>query len=376
MASNHQVTDARLSSLRTESDEAANAPEVDRCAMQVFFDNSPPEATDVEPPDQISNSLSGIATLNRKSRRMRIILVLAAIAMVLIALGIGLGLGLSHGKQPGPNVTANSTVTNQVSAKPYHSMADDTAVAAITLSNGNRQVFFQEESGYIRRALYSAEAGIWQTSIESNLGSPDSPASILPLAKNSTPLAAAVRRIYSFKTDENADDFGESFYFNCFTKQHNGEAFSEMDGHNSETLTQESKFAEFIFDVDISNGNITIDKIFFTLTDNRPLDPKSESTLVSADMDTLWRITGPDVSARRIWFKSRDAESPTIDGRPSLNAPFPFQRLSTTSTINTTKTYLYHQINESVLGEEYWDGTSGFWISTNITIDTSDPGIG
>lgn len=58
---------------------------------------------------------------------------------------------------------------------------------------------------------------------------------------------------------QDADDFRESFYFNCFTKQHNGEAPSEMDGHSSETLTQESKFAEFMFYVNISNRNITVD---------------------------------------------------------------------------------------------------------------------
>ena len=164
--------------------------------MQVFFDNSPPEAT-VEPPDQFSNSRSSIATLSRKSRRMRIILALVAIATIMSALGIGLGLGLSHRERPGPDVAANSTVTNQVSAKPYHSMADDTAIAAVTLSNGNRHVFFQEESGYLRSALYSAEARIWQTSITRNLGSPVSPSSMLPFAKKGTPLAAAVRREYT-----------------------------------------------------------------------------------------------------------------------------------------------------------------------------------
>ncbi|KAL8875104.1 MAG: hypothetical protein Q9192_009100, partial [Flavoplaca navasiana] len=56
-----------------------------------------------------------------------------------------------------------------------------------------------------------------------------------------------------------ADDFRESFYLNCFVNKHNGEAPSEMDGHDSETPTQESSVVEFTFDVDISNGNITID---------------------------------------------------------------------------------------------------------------------
>ena len=47
MASNHQVTDARLSSLRTESDEAANAPEVDRTLLAPEWrgDNIAPEVS-------------------------------------------------------------------------------------------------------------------------------------------------------------------------------------------------------------------------------------------------------------------------------------------------------------------------------------------
>lgn len=57
----------------------------------------------------------------------------------------------------------------------------------------------------------------------------------------------------------------------------------------------------------------------------------------------------------------------------SPNALFPFQRLSTTYALNTTKTYLYHPIDDTTLGGKLWDGTSDFWLSTNITIDTSEP---
>ncbi|KAL8981247.1 MAG: hypothetical protein Q9205_003910 [Flavoplaca limonia] len=289
-------------------------------------------------------------------------------------------------------------------------MADDTAIAAVTLSNGNRQVFFQEESGYLRSALYSAEARIWQTSNNKNLGSLDSPSSMLPFAKNSTPLAAAVRREYKdmvtlfymgpkdnhlscldwqtngdhnpcminseqslFAADsgqisatwmpnndtsryllliypdpsqkltvlrlslkqtftsnmeltsiinetakfnsalneaiqrlepgspdaslsrtctavsyQSADDFGESFYLNCFVNPHIGEAPSEMDGHESETPPQESSVVEFRFKVDINNGNISItgDTRYY---DARPITQNSDSVLTSTEREALFQ---------------------------------------------------------------------------------------
>ena len=80
---------------------------------------------------------------------------------------------------------------------------------------------------------------------------------------------------------------------------------------------------------------------------------------------------GATKMANRIWFMAPVPQSSMVYARPSPNAPFSFQRLSTTSPMNTTKTYLYHQIHDSTIGEEYWDGTSGFWLSDNLTIDVS-----
>ncbi|KAL9583823.1 MAG: hypothetical protein Q9203_004915 [Teloschistes exilis] len=54
----------------------------------------------------------------------------------------------------------------------------------------------------------------------------------------------------------------------------------------------------------------------------------------------------------------------------SPTSRFPFNRLTSTYATNSNSTYLYHQLNDTVLAEELWDGTSGFWISSNITIDT------
>lgn len=53
------------------------------------------------------------------------------------------------------------------------------------------------------------------------------------------------------------------------------------------------------------------------------------------------------------------------------SSQFPFNRLTSTYATNSNSTYLYHQLSDTILAEELWDGTSGFWISSNITIDTS-----
>lgn len=58
---------------------------------------------------------------------------------------------------------------------------ENTSLAAITLPNGNRHVYFQETSGAFRRALYSFQANEWQA---------DPNATPAGDAKNNTPLVA------------------------------------------------------------------------------------------------------------------------------------------------------------------------------------------
>ena len=54
-------------------------------------------------------------------------------------------------------------------------------MAAITLPNGNREVYFQENTGALRRAVYSSQANLWHTSTDESF----------PVnARNNTPLAA------------------------------------------------------------------------------------------------------------------------------------------------------------------------------------------
>ena len=70
-----------------------------------------------------------------------------------------------------------------------------------------------------------------------------------------------------------------------------------------------------------------------------------------------------------IWFN--DSQLQTVY-EPSPSSKLPFHRFTTTFAENATNTYLYHQLSDSVLAEELWDGgTSGFWISSNVTIETT-----
>ncbi|KAL8721909.1 MAG: hypothetical protein Q9225_001505 [Loekoesia sp. 1 TL-2023] len=61
-----------------------------------------------------------------------------------------------------------------------HAMMDNGSLAAVTLDNGNRHVYFQENTGAFRRAIYSPQARAWQASTDDRLVSD---------AKNMTPLA-------------------------------------------------------------------------------------------------------------------------------------------------------------------------------------------
>lgn len=58
---------------------------------------------------------------------------------------------------------------------------NDTSLAAVSLSNGDRHVFFQDNTGLVRRAVLTGSPGKWSTTLDLNITSN---------AKISTPLAA------------------------------------------------------------------------------------------------------------------------------------------------------------------------------------------
>lgn len=73
--------------------------------------------------------------------------------------------------------SATGRVTDRLS---QHGMMSNTSLAAVTLPNGQRHVYFQETSGAIRRAISSSQVNIWQTSVDTQFRA---------RARNNTPLA-------------------------------------------------------------------------------------------------------------------------------------------------------------------------------------------
>ena len=56
---------------------------------------------------------------------------------------------------------------------------------------------------------------------------------------------------------------------------------------------------------------------------------------------------------------------------PSPSSQYPFARLASVSPYKSTTSYVYHQINDTTIGEDTYDTTAGFWTSANITVMTT-----
>ncbi|KAL8750224.1 MAG: hypothetical protein Q9184_006499 [Pyrenodesmia sp. 2 TL-2023] len=225
----HLSTEDYRVSIPSASDVAAsNAPEVDNAllapeclsdntapevspgqGLQVFYVTSSPEALQIRSSENNGGPSSKNPTPPRNSRKRPIILSLTITVMVGIALGIGLWLGLK-GRAKGkvetpatlpstsatssqPSAVATSIVSQTVSPKRIlqHGILENTGIAAITLSNDVRCVFFQETTGAFRRAIYSAQANAWHVPID------DQVPLFTALPKNNTPLAA-ITPAYSY----------------------------------------------------------------------------------------------------------------------------------------------------------------------------------
>ncbi len=80
---------------------------------------------------------------------------------------------------------ANVTLTQPPATNldKQHSVMDNTSITVVTLPNSNRQVYFQEMTGALRRAVYSSQDRVWQASADVRLN---------PGIKKNTPLAGVV----------------------------------------------------------------------------------------------------------------------------------------------------------------------------------------
>ena len=98
-----------------------------------------------------------------------------------------LGLFLAHFySSPSPRSTSPSnavTASNPKISSATQYILNDTSLAALTLPSGDRQLFFQDNNGYIRRAVRTASDGQWAISPGFNLSIN---------SKTHTPLAATV----------------------------------------------------------------------------------------------------------------------------------------------------------------------------------------
>ena len=97
-----------------------------------------------------------------------------------------------------------------------------------------------------------------------------------------------------------------------------------------------------------------------------------ELTVNSSDINDLGFATL--AGGKVLWFNQSTLQSDNLgEGNPAppvLPARFPYQRLGTADVVNGTDSYVYHQINESTIAQEYWDGGSLWLPSVNITIET------
>ena len=414
--------------------------------------------------------------------------------LVVTGLGLGLGLGLTQGKSNHPLEplttlrpqttsyvpTSSSLYSSRASETPLpvlkQRILDDTSIGAVALPNGNRWLFFQDITGAIRHATFSAKAGVWQSSIKleiisdaknhtplavTNIYSPDvsnrltkllsgmrlNPLQTLELiyvsTKSSTlrsvsfyhgsiqktdlyvhlelpdiKVAPNSRRLSAVAVSPNTDVPGILlFYENPTRKLNIMYGFDDLNAnlkpwrwrnlthqisslildawrgyqitapccaHWEDLSDDEDERVSFIYcsanNEDVSSalaqayfststrGNITIreGKLIHSFIIEYAADTLIDTDL--ADMDdsaaTDLIFLHGDVMA---WFNKT---SLVMNGAPLPTSSFPYKHLAGTSKVNTTESYIYHQLNETTIAEEYWDGgRSDFWITRNITID-------
>ncbi|KAI9666555.1 MAG: hypothetical protein M1821_004491 [Bathelium mastoideum] len=170
-----------------EVDHTQNAPQVIDGVAPEVFDNAEKE------PLQIGRVASGRRSNGSSGRpiwRTKIFwITTAAVAVTAIALGIGLGIGLKKAQgsnsrtassQPSKSPPSNSSGSTTAAASSPSVILHESSLGSTIRINGERHVFFQNQNGIVREAIYQNNTG-W-TAPTSYVIATD--------AKNNTPLAA------------------------------------------------------------------------------------------------------------------------------------------------------------------------------------------
>ncbi|CAD6592462.1 MAG: hypothetical protein ASARMPREDX12_006139 [Alectoria sarmentosa] len=189
-------------------DETARAPErdwdvtafeldTDALAPQVVSDTTPQVVYDISFPEVHRNNEE--STKERAPSRQDpkpvskwLLIIMAFVVAIAIAVGAGVGVWrhrehISHAVSTitsppvqSPTASLNPVTTSSPkSTSAAQSILDDTSLAALVLPGGDRHFFFQDNNGFIRRAVRSASENQWTISSPLNLSS--NPKSLTPL---------------------------------------------------------------------------------------------------------------------------------------------------------------------------------------------------
>ena len=141
-----------------------------------------------------------VSRLFNSSKTLHYILLMAIILVVTsVAVGLGFGLG-TKGHTP-----KDSTTATGAAGATKHGILNNTKLEAITMSNGDGRVYFQDNSGFIRESIYTALTRNWTAGFD-NVVAID--------AKNCTPLAAV--NIVSATGDPSLDEV--PYYFHLLVR--------------------------------------------------------------------------------------------------------------------------------------------------------------
>ena len=170
----------------TRSQHTQVAPGTEK---QTHYKNEPPEVATVQP----SKSISGPSTQSNISIpvshkkvlwKITILTVLITISLG-VGLGVGLGIGLRGSNNGDSSGSAAQFPTTSASSRVQRFIKNSSTIAAVTLSDGRREVYFQDSAGDIRqgRSLHRKRSQpLARDVVDTDRIASD--------AKNNTPLAA------------------------------------------------------------------------------------------------------------------------------------------------------------------------------------------
>ncbi|CAD6569571.1 MAG: hypothetical protein ASARMPRED_002950 [Alectoria sarmentosa] len=134
-------------------------------APQVIYDTSLPESQDASTKDHAPSHR--ITKPSPKWPLMAIALIIHA--AVAVGAGVGIWRHRKHSSQKSSANVSPSAPSNPNVTRAAQNILNDTYLAAVSLVNGDRQLFFQDSTGLIRRAIRTASTNQWSTNVNQNV---------------------------------------------------------------------------------------------------------------------------------------------------------------------------------------------------------------